>query len=422
MELVTVIIISLLLSAFFSGMEIAFVSANKLRIEIERNKGKLYARILSGFIEQPSKFLSTLLLGNNLALVIYGIAMSKLLTPYIEQLLGEYSNPYTVLLIQTVVATVIILITAEFLPKAVFQINPNGILKFFAIPLKIFYIVFYPVIFIFISLSEFLLRTLLREKQTVEKHSFSPVDFDMFLEDLSTDEKEDEAQKDIQLVKNAIDFRDVKIRECAVPRTEIVAVEENDSIETLKEKFITSGFSRILVYKEDIDEIVGYCHALDMFESPARIKDIIRDLDFYPETILAKEVMQEMTQKGRSIAVVVDEWGGTSGIVTIEDIIEEIFGEIEDEFDDESLTEIYDRKKGIYTFSTRLEIDYLNDKYGLDIPESEAYETLGGFIISYAGKIPQQGEIITVEDFEIEILQAGPARLELVNLKKIHNE
>ncbi len=419
MELIVTILISLIASAFFSGMEIAFVSANKLRIEVERNKGELHARILSGFLEKPSKFLSTLLLGNNFALVIYGISMSELLSPQISLLLGDYSNAYTVLLLQTIVATLIILVTAEFLPKALFQINPNGILKVFAVPLKIFYVIFYPIIYFFITLSEFLLRHILKQGKEEEKYVFSPIDLDMFLEDISKDEEENLEDMEIQFVKNAIDFRDVKIRECTVPRTELVALEINDNIEELRQKFIDSGFSRILIYKNDIDEIIGYCHSSDLFETPQTIQEILRDLDFYPETILAKEVMQELTKKGRSIAIVVDEWGGTSGVVTIEDIIEEIFGEIEDEFDDENMIEEYKEENNTYTFSTRLEIDYLNDKYNFEIPTSEAYETLGGFIISYWEKIPEKGDLIHINDFEITILEATPARLDLVSFKKL---
>ena len=425
MEPLTIIIITLILSAFFSGMEIAFVSANKLKIEVDKKKGLRSGKILAGFVKNPSKFLSTLLLGNNFALVLYGIAMAKLISPYIEKFLGVYAGRYSVLFIQTMIATLVILITAEFIPKTLFRINPNGILRVFAVPLNLFYILFYPVIYLFISSSRFILKHVFHLKMEEDSYTFTPMDLDMYIDDFSQQDEEEQEEGSVvetQFMKNAIDFRDVKLRECIVPRPEVVAVEEHEDIELLRSKFVESGFSRILIYREDIDEIIGYCHASDMFKRPRKITDIIRDIDFYPETILAKEVLRRLIRKGQSIAVVVDEWGGTSGIVTIEDIIEEIFGEIEDEFDDEGLIEEYHPEKDCFLLSTRHEIDYLNEKYKLDIPESDAYETLGGFIISHFERIPAEGEKLTVEDFTILVKKATPVMLELVCLKKMNQK
>ncbi len=422
MEPLTIIIITLILSAFFSGMEIAFVSANKLQIEVDKKKGLRSGKILAGFVKNPSKFLSTLLLGNNFALVLYGIAMAKLISPYIQSFLGVYGGRYSVLFVQTLIATLVILITAEFIPKMLFRINPNGILRVFAVPLNIFYIIFYPVIYLFISSSRFILKHVFHLKMEEDSYTFTPMDLDMYIDDFSQQDEEEQEEGSVvetQFMKNAIDFRDVKLRECIVPRPEVIAVEEHEDVEVLRNKFVESGYSRIPVYREDIDEIIGYCHASDMFKRPEKITDIIREIDFYPETILAKEVLRRLIRKGQSIAVVVDEWGGTSGIVTIEDIIEEIFGEIEDEFDDESLVEEYDVEKDCYLLSTRHEIDYLNEKYKLDIPESEAYETLGGFIISHFERIPTEGESLSVEDFTIIVKKASPVMLELVCLKKV---
>jgi CBS domain containing-hemolysin-like protein len=252
-----------------------------------------------------------------------------------------------------------------------------------------------------------------------ESYTFTPVDLDMFIDDYAeqdVEEEEEEGKIEMQFVKNAIDFRDVKLRECIVPRPEVNALEQNDSIDNLRKQFIESGFSRIPIFKEDIDEIIGYCHASDLFTQPDSIKSIIREIDFYPETILAKEVLKKLIHKGQSIAVVVDEWGGTSGIVTIEDIIEEIFGEIEDEFDENALVEEYLEKDKCYLLSTRLEIDYLNEKYKFEIPESDAYETLGGFIISHSEKIPDVDERLEIENFSIQVKKASPAMLELVCL------
>lgn len=413
-----IVVITLLLSAFFSGVEIAFISANKLRIEVEKKKGKLPALILSHFINIPSKFIGVLLLGNNIALVIYGIAVTSLLEPFLTGLLPDYLNTkYVMLTIITIISTLVILITAEFIPKALFRISPNGILNFLSIPVYFFYYLFYPVIFIFIGISELILKKISRIKFTREKYVFSPIDLDEYIRKFSPNKvSEEEMTQEIQMFQNAIDFKNIKLRECMVPRTEIKALDINDSIDNLKKLLIETGHSKIPVYNDTIDNIIGYTHSFDLFKSPDNIKSILKSIIIVPETMLASEVLKTMIQEHKSTAVVVDEFGGTSGMVTLEDIIEEIFGEIEDEYDVEELVEdqLNDNE---FIFSARLEIDYLNNKYELSIPESDEYETLAGFIISQFKDIPETNEEIKIFNFKFLILGATEKRIELVRMK-----
>lgn len=413
-----IVVLTLLFSAFFSGVEIAFISSNKLRIEVEKKKGKLPALILSHFINIPSKFIGALLLGNNIALVIYGIAVTSLLEPFLQKMLPVYlHSEYVMLILITIISTLFILITAEFIPKALFRINPNVILNVLSIPVYIFYYLFYPVVFIFIEMSELILKKISRIKFNQEKYVFSPIDLDEYIREFSPNkESEEEMTKEIQMFQNAIDFKNIKLRECMVPRTEIKALEINDSIENLKKLLIETGHSKIPVYKDTIDNIIGYTHSFDLFRSPEDIKSILKSIIIVPETMLASEVLKIMIQEHKSTAVVVDEFGGTSGMVTLEDIIEEIFGEIEDEYDVEDLVE-NQLNNNEFIFSARLEIDYLNDKYNLSIPESDEYETLAGFIISQFKDIPQTNEEIRVFNFNFEILGATEKRIELVKMK-----
>ena len=417
------VIISLVFSAFFSGMEIAFISSNKLRIELDKNKGLLSARILSQFIKNPSRILGTLLLGNNVALVIYGIAMAHILEPRIMRMLGpEYSSEYLVLTLKTIVSTLIILITAEFIPKALFRLNPNNILKFFAIPINLFYWVFYPFIHATVGISEYLIRMIFRIKMVNEEYAFSPVDLDHYIKELTPAKKEiAEVNQEIQMLQNAIEFKSVKLRECMVPRTDITALEENDSIETLKKTFIESGHSKVLIYRDTIDNIIGFVHTSNMFSNPPDIKSIIMPVSIFPETILADNVLNSFIKEHKTIAVVVDEFGGTSGIVTLEDIMEEIFGEIEDEYDNEDLVE--EQISGNeFIFSARHEIDYLNEKYQLDLPDSEEYETLGGLIIHIHESIPVINEEIVFKSFRFIIKEATESRIDTVQLIKFISE
>lgn len=405
------------MSAFFSGMEIAFVSSNRLKIEVDKNKGNLPARIISRFNRIPSRFIGALLLGNNVALVIYGIAMARILDPLIAQLLPTgWQSETLILIIQTLLATLLVLVVAEFLPKIFFRINSNNILKIFALPAAIFYYIFYPLIYLYIGFSEVILKRFVKIKFTRDNLVFSVVDLDNYLKEFSPDyNRQDEVQQEIQMFQNAIDFRKVKLRECMIPRTEIVAIEQNDNVANLREAFINSGHSKIPIYRNSIDNITGYAHAADIFKNPDSIKSIFRPIIVVPETMLANVVLSMFIAQNKSIAVVVDEFGGTSGIVTMEDVIEEIFGEIDDEFDFEDLTEkqISDNE---YIFSARLEIDYINENYQLSLPESEEYETLAGLIIHQHQSIPSLNETIMLKDMTFEILEASETRIEKVRL------
>ncbi|MEE4257115.1 MAG: hemolysin family protein [Bacteroidales bacterium] len=418
MDNITIILISLLLSAFFSGMEIAFISSNNLKIELDKSKGLLSGRIFSRFNQNPSKFIGALLLGNNVALVIYGIAMADLLTPYILALLPDYlERESLVLLIQTIIATVLILFTAEFLPKALFRQSPNVILNFFAVPVFLFYYLSFPVIWIFTGFAGFLLNVVFGIKSLEQAYVFSAIDLDDYIRNFSGEKLEvDDVTSEIQMVQNALDFSNVKLRACMVPRPEISALESNESLDELRKLFIETGFSKILIYKESIDNIIGYVHSSDLFKKPADIKSIMRSVFFVPETMLANNVLSMFFKQHKSIAIVVDEFGGTAGIVTMEDIMEEIFGEIEDEYDEDEFTDkqITDNE---YILSGRLEIDYLNEKYGMGFPQSDDYETIAGFIINNHESIPELRDEISIGKYTFTILQASENRIKQVRLK-----
>lgn len=419
-----VIICMLLLSGFFSGMEIAFISSSRLKQELDIKRKLLPARILAAFYSNPSRFIGALLLGNNISLVIYGIAMAKLLYPFIISILPDaIETEFTILLLQTIISTLIILITAEFLPKILFRINPNAILKFFSVPVWLFYFLFFPLIYLYITLAELLLKYVFRLKLSSEPYSFSTVDLDEYVNNFkpvsSTNEDDiEEVNANIQLIQNALDFKNIKLRECMVPRTDIKAIEINDKIEKLTASLTKTGHSKIMVYQESIDNIVGYVHAKDIFENPSNINKVVRKVDVFPETMAANELLSELIKSKKSIAVVLDEFGGTSGIITIEDIIEEIFGEIEDEFDIAESEEkrISDNE---FIFSSKLEIDYLNEKYNFELPVSEEYETLGGLIISFHESIAEVNENISIMPFRFTILKASENRIEEVKMEVV---
>lgn len=418
MDDITIIITSLLLSALFSGLEIAFISSNNLKIELDKSKGLLSGRIFSRFNQNPSKFIGALLLGNNVALVIYGIAMADLLTPYILAWLPDYlESESLVLLIQTIFATILILFTAEFLPKALFRQSPNAILHFFAIPAFLFYYLSFPVIWIFTGFAGWLLNVVFGIKSLEQAYVFSAIDLDDYIRNFSGEKLEvDDVTSEIQMVQNALDFSNVKLRACMVPRPEIFALESNESLDELRKLFIETGFSKILIYSESIDNIIGYVHSSDMFKRPRDIKSIMRSVFFVPETMLANDVLSMFFKQHKSIAIVVDEFGGTAGIVTMEDIMEEIFGEIEDEYDEDEFTDkqISDNE---YVLSGRLEIDYLNEKYNTDFPQSDDYETIAGFIINNHESIPELHDEITIGKYTFTILQASENRIKQVRLK-----
>lgn len=413
-----IVICMILFSAFFSGMEIAFVTSNRLKIELDKNKGLLSGKIFSSFSKKSSDFIAALLVGNNIALVIYGIYMAGILIGPISRILPESLNGnFSILIVQTVLSTLLILLTAEFLPKVLFRINPNYILHILAVPAAILYYLLFPIVFITIHIAEFLLQILFKVKIPEEKRIFGPVDLDNYLKEFFPDARTDqEMEHEIQIFQNAMEFPSIKLRECMVPRTEIVGVENDASISELKQAFIENGLSKILIYSGTIDNIIGYAHHYDIFKNPENIASIMRPISFVPESMLASNLLSVFIEEHKSIAVVVDEFGGTSGILTMEDVIEEIFGEINDEFDVEALVEKQINEKE-FVFSGRLEIDYLNEKYHLNLPESDDYETLTGFIFHHHQSIPKLHEEIIINTFVITITKAAENKIDQINLR-----
>ncbi len=411
-----IVLVTLIFSALFSGLEIAFASSNKLKIELDKNKGLFSAKVLASFVKNPSRLLGTLLLGNNVSLVIYGFSMAKILEPLIIDFYGPFVSEFSILITQTIISTIIILITAEFIPKILFRINPNNTLNFFAIPIKLFYWMLYPFIYFMIASSEFILQNIFRLKLNTQEYSFSPVDLDNYLKEFSpANDDKNEPPQEIQMFQNAIDFRNIKLRECMVPRTELATLEESGNLNELKEIFINSGFSKILIFKNNIDNIIGFVHSSDLFKKPKNIASITRSIPIVHETMFANDVLTMFINEHKSIALVVDEFGGTSGMVTMEDIIEEIFGEIEDEFDIEENVEkqISDKE---YIFSARLEIDYINEKYKLNLPEGDDYETLAGLIIKIHESIPIINDQIRQSPFLFVITAATQTHVEQVKI------
>jgi len=412
-----IILIATVASAFFSGLEIAFITSNKLRIELESKQGKIAAKILSHFNKNPSHYLGTMLLGNNIALVIFSIYMDEELNPW----LGQYiSSKVLVLLSSTFLSTLLILITAEYLPKSVFRVNPNRILTLFAFPLSIVYGFLYPVVIVTIGLSEFVLKKIFRLKMEKEDSVFTMIDLDNYLkEGTSVKEQKSDMDYEIQIFQNALDFSKIKARECMIPRTEMVALEVNQSIEELKNKFIQTRLSKILIYSGSIDNIIGYVYSKELFKSPESIRGILLPVSVVPESIPASELLTIFIQQRKSIVVVVDEFGGTSGMLTIEDVMEEIFGEIDDEHDKEEMIEKQINEKE-FIFSARLETDYINDKYHLGLPMLDNYETLGGLIMHHHESIPRLNEKISLDNFLFTITAVSKTRIEQVNVKVLN--
>ena len=407
-----IILVSLLFSAFFSGMEIAYVSANKIHIEIEKKRSSLIAAVLKRITRRPSKFIATMLVGNNIALVIYGLFMGDVLMQWIP-LDGFYE-----LLVHTLISTLVILWTAEFLPKVFFQIYANQLVVILSIPAYIFYLLFSVISEWVIWISDFVLRVLFRTPGDDLQLSFSKVELGHYInEQMESLEVEDEVDSEIQIFQNALEFSDVKAREVMIPRTEVIGVDVSTSPKELGQKFTETGLSKILVYQENLDNILGYVHSFELFKKPQVIHQVLMPVVFIPETMLAKDILQALTRKRKSIAVVVDEYGGTAGIITVEDIIEELFGEIEDEHDSMALVE-QEIESGHWRFSARLEVDYLNETYKLDLPEGEQYETLGGLVVHVAEEIPEQGEVIGIEDFNLTIVEVSNTKIELVELQR----
>jgi putative hemolysin len=413
---ISIIILCLILSAFFSGMEIAFVSSNKIYLEIEKKQDNFISRILTKLTEKPSKFIAAMLIGNNLALVVYGFFVADLILKCITNL-GYHFSDYTNLFLLTLISTFVILITAEFFPKFFFQIYANSLIRIFAVPAYVFYRLFYYISTFFIWISDFILRKFFKTEGDQVQLYFSKIELGNYItEQMNSVEDNEEVDSEIQIFQNALEFSGVKARDIMTPRTEIVDIDLFDSVSDLKSLFIETGYSKIIVSQNSLDDIVGYVHSFDLFKKPKAIKSVLMAVEFVPETILIKDTLSLLIKKRRNVAVVLDEYGGTSGIITIEDIVEELFGEIEDEHDlDEELIE-QELKEGEYLFSARLEVEYLNETYKLEIPESDSYGTLGGFIVDFTKDIPQKGEKISIGNYRFIIEECSNKKIELVKM------
>ena len=412
-----------MLSAFFSGMEIAFVSANKIHVEIEKKQEGFLSQILGRLTANPSKFIASMLIGNNIALVVYGYYMGDVLTEMLPS--ATASDPYWmqlllndfIVLTQTVISTAVILITAEFLPKVLFQIYANSLIKVLALPAYFFYILFSGFSWLVMKVSDFVLRIFFKTAGDEITQAFSKNELgDYINEQMEAVSENDEIDSEVQIFQNALEFSEVKTREAMIPRTEICAVEYRDRLSELSGLFTETGFSKILVYRENIDDIIGYVHSFDLFKKPQSIRSVMKPVEYVPETMLIQDTLNLLTKKRRSMAVVIDEYGGTSGILTVEDIIEELFGEIEDEHD---VVEYREEQidDNTYLFSARLEVDYLNEQYKLNLPESEEYETLGGLIMNQTEAIPEKGFKMDIDTFVLDIVEVSNTKIELV---KIH--
>lgn len=405
----TLIILTLLFSAFFSGMEIAFVSSNKLKLELDKKSNSFTSRIISIFTKEESRFIINMLIGNNIALVIYGLLMAELLEGQLEILIA---STFLIFLLQTIISTLIILIFAEFIPKAIFRINSNNILKFFALPLLLTYLLLYPFNLLMMTLSKWVLKGLFKVDLQEGQRFFDRVDLDAYLSMLKTEEDDN---MEVEMLQNALELPSIKARECMIPRTEIVAVEIDTSIATLKQKFIESKLSKILIFKNDIDNVIGYVHSLDLFRKPKSIKSILMPIPIVTETMVASELLELLIKKQRAVAVVVDEYGGTSGMVTVEDVTEEIVGEIEDEHDAETLIdEKLDEKT--FIFSARTEVDTINKKYNLNLPTSEEYETLAGLLLHFHEDIPDLEAMVKIDKFNFVVKEVNDRSIQLIQI------
>jgi CBS domain containing-hemolysin-like protein len=397
-------------------MEIAFVSSNKIYLEIEKKQQNFLSKILTKLTEKPSQFIASMLIGNTIVLVIYGFFMGELLMNWITSMGFNFTNLSNVL-IQTSLSTLIVLITSEFIPKVFFQIYANSFIKFFALPAYFFYLLFYFISSFILWISDFILKRFFKTEGDYVPLFFSKVELGNYItEQMSTIEDHENMDSEIQIFQNALEFSGVKARDIMTPRTEISAVEIHDSVTELKNKFVDTGYSKILVYQNSLDDILGYVHSFELFKKPRSIKSVLIPIEFVPETIYIKDVLEILTKKRKSIAVVLDEYGGTSGMITVEDIVEELFGEIEDEHD--SIEELMEKKleDDVYLFSARLDVEYINQTYKLQIPESDSYGTLGGYIVNHTTEIPSQGDQITIEKIRFTIEEATNKKIEVVKM------
>jgi len=408
-------------------MEIAYVSSNKIHIEIEKKQNDLIAKVLTKLTEKPSKFIATMLVGNNLALVVYAYYMGGLLQTWVEG--ADFGYPWLTnffvefsLLTQTLISTLVVLITAEFLPKVFFQIYANSLLKVFAVPAYLFYVAFSLISSFIIWISDKVLKKFFKTEGDEVQLAFTKVELGNYItEQIESVETNEELDSEIQIFQNALEFSEVKSREVMIPRTEIVAVEKGESLDALNAMFTETGLSKILIFQDSIDDIVGYVHSFELFKKPQSITDVLRPVIFVPETMLVKDVLNVLIKKRKSIAVVIDEYGGTSGMMTVEDIVEELFGEIEDEHDSVVLIE-EEVAEGVYKFSARLEVDYINETYKLELPEDENYETLGGLIVNHTEGIPEENDVVDIEGYQFHIIQTSNTKIELVQVRVVESD
>ena len=409
----SIAISTLLFSAFFSGVEIAFISANKLKLELDKNTGKFPANIITYFSKNESDFITTMLVGNNIALVVYGIVMTQILTP---QITDYFNSDFALLLVQTIITTLIVLVTAEFLPKAIFRIYPNQILRIFSIPIWLFFVFFRPVALLMLFLSKLVLKYLLGQKMEDGKQVFGKTDLDEYLSNVKSAEGVEDSRIEVEMLQNVLDLTDKKLRECMIPRTKLVAMDILSPISEIKNRFIATKLSKILIFKGNIDIVIGYIHSSDLFRNPQNVRSILLPIPFVPESMSVMQLLNQFIESNKGIALVVDEFGGTSGMLTIEDVTEEIVGEIVDEHDVEEIT---DKKlaKNKYQLFAGLDIELVNKKYNLTLPESNEYETIAGLILDHLEEIPQKNDVIKLEEFQFTIIKVNDTAIQEVQLK-----
>lgn len=408
----TLALITIVLSAFFSGIEIAFVSSNKLQLELDKGSENISSKVIAFFSKNESNFITTMLIGNNISLVIYGIIMTKILSPYLDYF---QLNSYLLLFVQTVISTSIILVTAEFLPKSIFKIYPNTTLRFFSLPIFCFFILFSPFAWLFIQISKLIVKLFFGQSLTENKQFFNKTDLDDYLDHINSNNTQESSSVEVEMLQNTLDLSAKKVRECMIPRTEIVAMNINSTINDLKDKFIETKLSKILIYKNNIDSIIGYVHSSDLFKNPRNIRSLLLPLPFVPETMSAMQLLSDFIDENKGVALVVDEFGGTSGMLTIEDVTEEIVGEIDDEYDTniKSVDKINDEE---YSILARLDVISINKDFDLNLPDSDEYETIAGLVLHYLENIPSVGDVIDLDDYKITIKEVDDRSVIKVHL------
>lgn len=410
--LITTALVALLFSAFFSGVEIAFISANKLQLELDKSKGKFYSKMIAFFSKNESDFITTMLVGNNISLVVYGIVMTQILTPKLELF---FNSDFILLLIQTIIATLIVLVTAEFLPKTIFRVFPNQILNIFSIPIWLFFVFLRPISILMLKITHLILKYVLKQNITKDKQVFGKTDLDDFLSNVKSAEGAEDTRVEVKMLQNALDLSEKRVRECMIPRTEIIAIDMLSSMDEVKAKFIDTKLSKLLVFKGNIDKIIGYVHSYDLFKSPKNLKSILLPLPFVPESMKAMELLNQFIESNKGVAVVLDEFGGTAGMITIEDVTEEIVGEIVDEHD---VDETVDQQIDPTTFILlgRDYVEDINRKYNLALPESDEYETISGLLLDFLEKIPKKEDIIEFKGYHFTIINVSKTTIQEVKL------